>query len=197
MLQAVLFDLDNTLVDRNAAFRDCVRAQFQDSAAHAELLRLDQGGRGDRARLFSYWEQQSNHAINQTVFGQLIAEHIQPDRNLIQALQTHSKTLKLGLVTNGSSETQRQKIRAAGLEAAFSPDRIWISAEVGHAKPDAAIFLRACEALGIAPANCLYVGDHEQDDLRGAMNAGLRARLVDSVLDADQLNRLLDEEARR
>jgi putative hydrolase of the HAD superfamily len=193
MLQAVLFDLDNTLIDRNAAFHDCIQAQFCDAATRAELVRLDQGGHGDRAVLFSYWEQQTARTINQARFGQLMAEHIESDDVLIQVLQKHSKTLKLGLITNGGSETQRQKIRATGLEAVFSPERIWISAEVGLAKPNAAIFLRACQALEVRPADCLYVGDHEHDDFRGARNAGLQARLVHSVLTADKLNQLLTE----
>lgn len=197
MLQAVLFDLDNTLIDRNRAVRACVQAQFGDIALQAQLLQLDQSGRGDRAALFSYWEQQSGKPMDQAQFGKHLAAQIQPDRGLIQALQKHSTALQLGLITNGSSDTQRQKIYAAQLEEVFSANRIWISAEVGVAKPDAAIFLRACEALGIAPANCLHVGDHEQDDLRGAIKAGLRARLVDSVLDAEKLNQLLAEEARR
>ena len=197
MLQAVLFDLDNTLIDRNRAFRACVQAQFADVARQAQLLQLDQGGRGDRAALFSFWEQQSGKPVDQAQFGKLLAAQIQPDRDLIQALQTHSKTFQLGLVTNGSSETQRAKICAAQLEEVFPANRIWISAEVGVAKPDAAIFLRACEALGVAPANCLHVGDHDQEDRRGAIQAGLRARLVDSVLDPAKLNELLAAEARR
>jgi putative hydrolase of the HAD superfamily len=197
MLQAVLFDLDNTLIERNAAFRACVQAQFCDAELQAQLLQLDQEGRGDRAVLFSFWKQQSGKPMDQAQLGELIAAQIQPDRDLIQTLQAHAKTLQLGLITNGGGDTQRQKICAAHFDEVFPADRIWISAEVGVAKPDAAIFLRACEALGVAPASCLYVGDHEQEDLRGAINAGLRARLVDSVLDAEKLNWLLAEEVRR
>jgi HAD superfamily hydrolase (TIGR01509 family) len=197
MLQVVLFDLDNTLVDRDAAFLACIQAQFSDAAVRAQLLKLDHSGRGDRTTLFSYWKKQSGNLMDQAQLGEHIAKRIQPDQGLIQELQFHSKTLQLGLITNGSSSTQRQKIRAAHLNEVFSADRIWISAEVGKAKPDPAIFLCACEVIGVAPANCLFVGDHEQDDLRGAMNAGLRARLVDSVLDASKLNQLLGEEAQR
>jgi putative hydrolase of the HAD superfamily len=197
MLQAVLFDLDNTLIERDRAFHACVEAQFCDAEAQTQLLQIDQGGRGDRAALFAYWVQQSGKPMDQSQLGELIAAQIQPDRDLIQALQAHARTLKLGLITNGGGKTQRQKLCAAHLDEVFPADRIWISAEVGVAKPNVAIFLHACEALGVTPTNCLYVGDHEQDDLHGAINAGLRARRVDSVLDADKLNRLLDEEARR
>jgi HAD superfamily hydrolase (TIGR01509 family) len=51
------------------------------------------------------------------------------------------------------------------------------SFEVGAEKPDPAIFLRACEALGTSPAETLMVGDHAVADA-GALKAGLRFYLL-------------------
>jgi len=48
------------------------------------------------------------------------------------------------------------------------------SAREGIAKPDAAIYRRACERLGVTPATALYVGD-TADEVVGAQAAGLRA----------------------
>jgi len=45
----------------------------------------------------------------------------------------------------------------------------------GRAKPDAAIFLAACDALGVAPHEAVYVGDDPLLDVEGAQNAGLHA----------------------
>jgi putative hydrolase of the HAD superfamily len=53
------------------------------------------------------------------------------------------------------------------------------SAGVGAAKPDPRPFLAAVEALGLAPAACVHVGDHPVNDGEGARRAGLRAILVD------------------
>lgn len=50
-----------------------------------------------------------------------------------------------------------------------------ISGEEGLAKPEAALFHRACERLGIPPAETLMVGDSRRDDVRGARAAGLMA----------------------
>src|ERR1041385_8956805 len=194
MFRAVLFDLDNTLVDRDRAFRACVNAQFRDLAVCTELLQLDHRGRGDRDALFNLWEKHAGTRKNQTVIERLIAERIQPDRRLLDALRVLSKTMKLGIITNGSGEAQRWKFFAAGLEEVISPDRVWVSAEVGLAKPNPAIFLLAAQSLGETPEHCLYIGDHEQDDLLGATNAGLRACLVDGVLDAERLEQLLRRE---
>jgi len=48
-----------------------------------------------------------------------------------------------------------------------------ISAELGVAKPDPAAFHRACELLGVAPADTAMVGDSEPFDIAGARAAGL------------------------
>jgi len=45
------------------------------------------------------------------------------------------------------------------------------------AKPDPAIYQRACERLDVAPEACLYVGDGTDDELRGARDLGMRAIL--------------------
>lgn len=194
MLRAVLFDLDNTLVDRDRAFRECVEAQFPDPTLRAELCRLDAGGRGERDPLFQAWMRYTAAPMNQELFGRLLAERIQPNPALQAELLALAKTVKLGVISNGSGETQRRKLRAAGLREVFAPDRIWISGEVGWTKPDARIFLLAVWALGETREHCLYVGDHEQDDLCGARNAGLRACRAAQPLDAERLRALLKQQ---
>jgi HAD superfamily hydrolase (TIGR01549 family) len=47
------------------------------------------------------------------------------------------------------------------------------SHDVGVEKPDARIFLLACERLGLAPGRCAYVGDVMAFDVEGARGAGL------------------------
>lgn len=48
-------------------------------------------------------------------------------------------------------------------------------ADAGAAKPDARIFRVALERLGVAPADALYVGNDDVEDVRGARAAGLHA----------------------
>jgi putative hydrolase of the HAD superfamily len=43
----------------------------------------------------------------------------------------------------------------------------------GARKPDPAIFLAGCEALGVTAADTAYIGDHLDHDARGATGAGL------------------------
>jgi putative hydrolase of the HAD superfamily len=42
-------------------------------------------------------------------------------------------------------------------------------------KPDPRIFELAAERLGVAPADCLYVGDGANDELNGAQRVGMRS----------------------
>ncbi|MEV4617674.1 HAD family hydrolase [Asanoa sp. NPDC049573] len=55
-------------------------------------------------------------------------------------------------------------------------DAFVLSYEVGRCKPDPAIFLRACGALGVDPERALMVGDTPAD--AGAVRAGLAALVL-------------------
>jgi putative hydrolase of the HAD superfamily len=63
-------------------------------------------------------------------------------------------------------------------------DVLVFSVQVGRCKPDPAIYLTACERLGVPPRHCLYVGDGGSQELSGATRAGLTAvRLAAPDLD--------------
>jgi putative hydrolase of the HAD superfamily len=59
------------------------------------------------------------------------------------------------------------------------------SCEVGHRKPHPEIYLAACDALGVEPSKCLYVGDGSYGELRGAAATGMTAVLVRDPAEAD------------
>ena len=81
--------------------------------------------------------------------------------------------MKLGIVTNGFSETHREKIALLQIGEFF--DAIFIADEVGMVKPDPLLFAHACTTLGSAPARSAMVGDRYDRDVRGALDAGLFA----------------------
>jgi putative hydrolase of the HAD superfamily len=62
-------------------------------------------------------------------------------------------------------------------------DATAFSIEVGRCKPDPAMYLTACEGLGVTPDECLYVGDGGSQELTGARSVGMDA----VQLDADDL----------
>jgi len=49
------------------------------------------------------------------------------------------------------------------------------SVAVGTTKPDATMYLTACEALGVEPRECMYVGDGGSHELTGAQLTGMTA----------------------
>ncbi|WP_433174992.1 HAD family hydrolase [Actinoallomurus sp. CA-150999] len=79
----------------------------------------------------------------------------------------------LAVVTNGPVDAQRDKLAATGLDRHF--DLIVVSAEVGVAKPDKAIFDLAVRRLGVEPRSVWHVGDNLTTDVGGARNARLGA----------------------
>jgi HAD superfamily hydrolase (TIGR01509 family) len=56
-------------------------------------------------------------------------------------------------------------------------DAVVLSFEVGAVKPEPEIFTAACEAVGVAPAEALMVGDHAAAD-GGAADVGIRTLLL-------------------
>jgi len=85
--------------------------------------------------------------------------------------------LLLAILTNGPADGQRRKLVATGLGDAV--DHVAIGEEAGVSKPHPQAYLRVCEQLGVAPAQCLMVGDSLPLDYQGALAAGLQAVLLD------------------
>jgi HAD superfamily hydrolase (TIGR01509 family) len=86
----------------------------------------------------------------------------------------HGRGLKTGLVANAWPEPARLlRADAERLGLALHLDTMVFSDEVGALKPAPQIFLRALEALGVEPANAMYVGDRLETDVHGAADVGM------------------------
>jgi HAD superfamily hydrolase (TIGR01549 family) len=95
--------------------------------------------------------------------------HLNP--GAIETLERLQGRFKLGLVTNGETDSQRGRLQATGLDRFF--DAALISDEAGCAKPDPRIFELALEALGVKARETLFVGDSVEHDYAGAQGAGI------------------------
>lgn len=91
----------------------------------------------------------------------------------IAALAVSRRSHRLGLVTNGASCLQREKLDASGLAGYF--DAVVVSGDLGVCKPAAAVFHRALTLLDADPRQTTMVGDSLARDVDGALAAGLRA----------------------
>lgn len=83
----------------------------------------------------------------------------------------------IGILTNGFTEVQYNKLRSTGLDRYIQ--RMVISDEIGVQKPDSRLFDYACNAVGAAPGEILMVGDNPDNDVAGALNSGWNAVFYD------------------
>ena len=84
--------------------------------------------------------------------------------------------VKLGLITDGRSEGQREKIKALGIESLF--DSVIITDELGgveYRKPCEKAFVITCNRLGVAFADAVYIGDNPKKDFIAPQKLGMQA----------------------
>ena len=91
--------------------------------------------------------------------------------------ELHCRGIRMGLVTNGNGEFQRNKIHRFDLNQYF--ETIIIEGEFGVGKPDRRVFLSALQQLGAMPAQTWMIGDDLVRDLQPAQQLGLGTVWVD------------------
>lgn len=78
-----------------------------------------------------------------------------------------------GIITAGLEVKQADKLLRLGLYDYFTPTAIFISDQIGISKPNAKLFQRACDEVGVAPRETMYVGDHPTHDVDPANALGM------------------------
>ena len=173
--KAVLFDLDGTLID-----------SAPDLGAAVDKMRVERGlpslplaryrpmvGAGARGMLGEAFGISPDHpdfsAMREEFFQNYQArllEQTLPFDGVAQLIDgLASLGLPWGVVTNKSTRFSEPLTRGMSL---FSTARTVVSGDTTpHAKPHPAPLLEAAERLGIAPNDCIYVGDDERDILAG------------------------------
>ena len=101
----------------------------------------------------------------------------QPDIHLFEgvaaALEQLSQKWPVALVTDGAQIMQERKVQALKLNELI-PHIVYCD-EVNAPKPSPTAFLKAAELMGVAPSNCLVIGDDPTADMAGAKAAGMHA----------------------
>ena len=197
-IKAVIFDLDQTLLDRTRSLEKFLNWQVDTlSLLKADLksdfiqgfIHIDANG--------SVWKDQVyqqlivEFRITQYTVSELLQSYIQnfnrfstPFADVKNTIQTRYKHgFKIGLISNGTSPFQEHNFKALGF-GSFSS--VIVSEAVRLRKPDPAIFQLACKQLDVELFEAVYVGDNIEVDVDGAKNAGLEAiHFQANVLDDD------------
>jgi putative hydrolase of the HAD superfamily len=104
-------------------------------------------------------------------FGIAVGEAYVLFEDVLPLLDNLSERTRLAVITNGASDTQREKLGAVGLLDRI--DLVVASADIGFVKPEAAIFDHALAQLSLNCSGVWHVGDRLEIDVLGAHNAGL------------------------
>jgi HAD superfamily hydrolase (TIGR01549 family) len=183
MARFVLFDLDNTLVDRQHVFLQWARAFAADRNLQAEavqaLCEADNDGFASRETVFEIARSRLN--LKEPI-ADLIAEYrlrypkfFEPDPTVLDALRKlRSEGFRIGVVTNGPV-SQNEKIERVGLQPLI--DGLCVSEDFGVEKPDPRIFaeaIRRCCGAEVSANKGWMVGDSAECDIAGAREIGLR-----------------------
>lgn len=203
--QALLLDLDDTLVDHRGASERGLRAWLAglgvarspaELEAHVErwfvleVRHYERAQRGEvsyvehrRARIRDFlpgWDLADDTLADDVYAGFLDcyrAAWRAFDDAAAAIARARAQGLPVGILTNGQLPIQTEKLRRTGL---LRPDvPVFASSALPAAKPDPRSYLTACATLGAEPARTLMVGDSLRHDVVGAQRAGLQARLLD------------------
>lgn len=88
----------------------------------------------------------------------------------------HEAGVKTAIISNADSDVTDLCIH---LDFAQGMDLIVTSALIGYEKPHIRTYEAAFQPLEVDPANALHIGDQPKSDVVGALNAGMRAALID------------------
>jgi putative hydrolase of the HAD superfamily len=196
-VRAVLFDVDDTLVDHAGARRRGILAHLRacglaadDDAVRRWRLAEERHFARHLAGELSFQEQRRERVRD--VLARPLADDEAdawfagytecferewsafPDvTDCLQSLAPYA----LGVVTNVGVEHQRRKLARCGLADRF--EAVVGLDTLGVGKPDPRPFRHACAQLGVRPEQAVYVGDRLDWDVAGAVGAGLRAVWLD------------------
>ena len=178
----VVFDLDNTLVDRDMAFQRSLDRLFREypptptKRQYQHILRIDRSGRNSRKELLEYLAQNfvqlpRNPEIIWNLLSRLATE-ITPVPAIHKMLQRLAKEYTLCLISNGSSSMQRTKLEHSDLGKFF--ELILISGEHGISKPDSRLFKMAIRHFRIGRSKTVMIGDDLERDIKPARRLGIK-----------------------
>lgn len=190
MIRAIIFDLDNTLVDFMLMKRMAVEAaidamidaglELDRDAAEQEILAIYEREGIEYQRVFDdFLESQLGTIDHKILASGIVAYRRAREAALVlypHVTVTLMELLKAGLKLAVISDAPRREawLRLCYLNLHHLFDVVVTFEDTGERKPSAAPFERALELLDVAPEEALMLGDWPDRDVVGAMKVGIR-----------------------
>jgi putative hydrolase of the HAD superfamily len=211
MLRAVLFDLDGTLMDHDAARAAGLQAhlsgwlpgleadelaRLESEWQRLEALHYDQYARGEctfaeqrRRRVQGMHEALERKPADELTADAWFGSYLRHYRAAWHAFDDVLPALaalaaahpSVALGVVTNGEGEPQRAKLAAIGLSEHFEVVVASGEEGVAKPDAGIFALACERLGAERELTVHVGDRLDLDAEGAVAAGLRGVWLDRL----------------
>jgi 5'-nucleotidase len=200
--ELICFDLDDTLIDYErtfqaaihhcftaffgqhphfpqwfAVFKQCCDRYWSDYACR-RLTRVEYRRRRFLETMYLFHMKADEKMADEfhTYFDEVVSRFAIPIEGMIPLLhRLRERSIQIGIITNGTSRIQREKIFYLGLGHFFSNEEMIISEEVGYKKPNPAIFHYASHCLAPRSQHRLFVGDSWELDVVGALRANWEA----------------------
>jgi len=190
MLKAILFDLDNTLLDfsgfkresalavakaiREAGVRESEKALYEKLFAIYEKKGIEyQNTFEDLLSDYNLGASLHEHAKQAAIIAYTKKKYLllKPRPKVVTMLSALRKKYKLAVVTDAPREKAWQRLILAGLDHLFG---VVVSYDdSGEKKPSKLPFMNALRVLNVLPQEALFVGDMPERDIVGAKRAGL------------------------
>ena len=184
--KVILFDLDNTLIDRQRIYKEmlmkkigeyhCDLCYEQLETIVDEIIVWDNNGNQNRVVTFQQYIDKYNVNVTAEELNEYwnchSGEVIYVFEDALDTLLYLKAKYKLGIVSNGNTVSQRRKIGKLPFLDLF--DYTIVSGEIGIHKPDIGIFNKVCEDMNVLPQECVFVGDNYRCDIEGSYYAGMK-----------------------
>lgn len=184
-LKGIIFDLDNTLLDRTKTFGQFTTKFLQQyfdhvvetQALYGKIIDFDQDGYRDKTELFAQlidefpWKERPTVQDLMSFYEAEYVSSAVAMEHAHEVLSSLRGKYKTALITNGRTMIQYGKIDQLSMRDHF--DAILVSEEAEVKKPDPQIFNMALERLQLSPEQCVYIGDHPVNDVEGAAAIGM------------------------
>ncbi len=196
-LDIVLFDIDDTLYSTTAFSGDARRNAIL-AMIHQGLEVTEEEGVRELtevvAEFTSNYDEHLDRLLDRLgpsrwggrnpavlIAAGIVAYHQTKERQLrplpdavVLLRQLHQARVRTGIISAGLRVKQAEKLVRLGVLPWLDPGAIFFSDQMGVSKPNPKIYVKALEALKVAPTRAMYIGDRPETDVAPPRSIGMR-----------------------